>query len=296
MVRDSFADKLFLIGNRIVMTVLLVAILYPLVYITSASISDPSLVNNGSMWLWPKGITLEGYERVFANKEIWIGYRNTIGYTLLGTAINLLLTIPCAYALSRRDVAGRNALMAVFVFTMFFSGGLIPTFLLVKSLGMHNSIWALLIPNAASMWNLIVTRTFFQSTIPRELEEAAEMDGCSHFTLMLRIILPLSLPIVAVMALFYGVSHWNQYFSAMIYLSNRSLFPLQLILREILVLNEISALTMDGDSVKAVAEQAKIADMIKYAVMIVSALPLLVAYPFLQRFFVKGVMIGSIKG
>ncbi|MCQ6561646.1 carbohydrate ABC transporter permease [Paenibacillus mendelii] len=296
MAREALSDKIFMIGNKAVLGGLLVILLYPLVYILSASISDPMLVNSGKVWLFPRNITLEGYSRVFQNGDIWTGYRNTIFYTIFGTFLNLLLTIPCAYALSRKDLTGRGLFMGIFVFTMFFNGGLIPTFLLIKSLGMLDTIWVLMIPGVVSVWNLIVTRTFFQSTIPREMEEAAEMDGCNHFILFLRIVFPLSAPIVAVMALFYGVSHWNQYFSSMIYLTNRELFPLQLVLREILILNELTALMLDGENMKAMAEQARIADITKYAVMIISAIPMLIAYPFLQRFFVKGVMIGSIKG
>jgi putative aldouronate transport system permease protein len=247
--------------------------------------------------LFPKNITFEGYRRVFQNKELWIGYRNTIFYTLAGTAINLFITLPCAYALSRRDLAGRKAIMLLLVFTMLFNGGLIPTYLMIKSLGMLNTIWAMLLPSAASVWNIIVTRTYFQSTIPRELEEAAAIDGCSTFRMFLSVVLPLSAPIIAVMALFYGVGHWNAYFNALIYLSNRNLFPLQLFLREILIQNEMadSMMTSGGD-LALVAQQAKIADIIKYAVMIVASLPVLAVYPFLQRYFVKGMMVGSLKG
>lgn len=297
MVRETWGDKIFDVMNKVFIWILLIIILYPLVYICSASISDPVLVNTGEMWLWPKGITFEGFERVFQNKEIWSGYRNTVIYTVLGTLINLAITLPCAYALSRKGLRGKNIVMAMLVFTMFFQGGIIPTFLLIRNLGMIDSVWAMLLPNAAAVWNIIVTRTYFQSAIPREMEEAAEIDGCSTVKTFAKIVLPLSAPIIAVMALFYGVGHWNQYFNAMIFLSSRELFPLQLILREILVLNEMSnSMMMNGDSMEAMIEQARIADIIKYAVMIVSALPLIIAYPFLQRYFVKGVLIGSIKG
>jgi putative aldouronate transport system permease protein len=296
VIKESFTDKIFDITNKVFVTLLILVILYPLIYIISASISDPNVVNSGKMWLWPLEITFEGYERVFQNKEIWIGYRNTVFYTLVGTFINLLVTLPCAYALSRRDIKGRNVIMFLIVFTMFFNGGLIPTFLIVKNLGMLNTVWALMIPNAAAVWNIIVARTFFHSNIPRELEEAAEMDGCGPFRLFGQIIVPLSKPIIAVMALFYGVGHWNSYFNALIYLSDENLFPLQLFLREILVLTEMSSsMMMDGGDLEAIAQQAKIADIIKYAVIIVSALPLLIVYPFLQRYFVQGVLIGSIK-
>jgi putative aldouronate transport system permease protein len=296
LVKETVSDRIFNVLNRGFLWLLFGLVLYPLIYVTSASISDPIAVNSGAMWLWPRGLTFEGFARVFHNKEIWIGYRNTIFYTGAGTLINLLITLPCAYALSRKDLVGRQWLMALILFTIFFSGGLIPSYLLVKNLGMVNTAWVLLLVNAVSVWNIIVTRTFFQGTVPRELEEAAEIDGSSNFRLFISIVLPLSAPIIAVMALFYGVGHWNQYFTAMIYISDRQLFPLQLILREIVVLNEMSAMMTDGVDIEAMAEQARIADIIKYAVMIVSALPLLIVYPFIQRFFVKGVLIGSLKG
>lgn len=290
------ADKIFDICNKIFVWFLIIIITYPLIYIISASISNPSAVNSGEMWLFPVDITFEGFKRVFNSPEIWIGYRNTIFYTVVGTAINLAITLPCAYALSRSDLVGRSFFMKMLIFTMFFDGGLIPTYLLIRDLGMINTPWALLIPGAASVWNIIVTMTFFKSTVPRSLEEAAEVDGASIFRVFFQIVLPISAPIIAVMALFYGVGHWNSYFSALIYLTDRDLFPLQLFLREILVEQEITAqLMMQGGNVDQIGEQFKIASSIKYAVMIVSALPLLVIYPFLQRYFIKGVLIGSIK-
>lgn len=297
MIRESRADRVFVVVNRIFLAVILLLVLYPLVYIVSASISDPVAVNSGRMWLYPVGVTFEGFSRVFQNPEIWLGYRNTAFYTVFGTLINLAVTLPAAYALSRRDLVGRNVLMGLYLFTMFFNGGLIPTYLLVRDLGMVNTVWAMLLPNAASVWLIIVARTFFQATIPGELREAADMDGCSNFRFFWSIVLPLSKSIIAVLALFYAVGHWNQYFNALIYLSDRNLFPLQLFLREILVQQQMDAsMMMSGGSMEALAQQARIADIVKYAVMIVSALPLLIAYPFVQRFFVKGVMIGSVKG
>ncbi|WP_407267945.1 carbohydrate ABC transporter permease [Radiobacillus sp. PE A8.2] len=296
MLGQKNSDKLFEICNKIIIWFFILIIAYPLVYICSASISDPALVSSGQMWLWPRGITFEGFERVFQNAEIWMGYRNTIFYTLLGTFINLAVTLPCAYALSRQDLKGKGLIMGLLVFTMFFEGGLIPTYLLVKDLQMTNTIWAMVIPNAAAVWNIIVTTTFFKVTIPRQLEESAEIDGASTFRIFFQIVLPLSAPIIAVMALFYGVGHWNQYFNALIYLSDRDLYPLQLILREILVLNQMSTELMNTADPESLIEQMRVANIIKYAVMIVSAAPLLIVYPFLQRFFLKGVMIGSIKG
>ena len=274
-------------------------VLYPLVYMLSASISDPKFVASGEMWLWPRGITFDGYKRVFQNSSIWIGYKNTILYTLVGTTINLIVTLPAAYALSRKDFIGRNFFMGMFMVTMFFSGGLVPSYLLVKQLGMINSMWAILIPASASIWNIIVSRTFFQSSIPKELQDAAQVDGCTNMRLFLKIILPLSMPIVAVMALFYGVGHWNSYFSAMIYLNDSAKYPLQLVLRQILVLQEMSAQgggVIDSSTATAMNTKAEIAALVKYAVIIVATLPVIVVYPFLQRYFVQGVMIGSVKG
>ncbi|MGG4095085.1 carbohydrate ABC transporter permease [Paenibacillus lautus] len=297
MKRKLRSDRVFEIINFIFLFFILIIVLYPLVYVISASISDPVYVNQGTMWLYPRGITFEGYQRVFQNPEIWSGYRNTILYTVAGTAINLLFTVPGAYALSRKDLKGRGIMMGLIVFTMFFGGGLIPSFLLVSWLGMLNTVWALLIPNAVAVYNLIICCTFFQTNIPKELQESAEIDGCSNTVLFLKIVLPLSAPIIAVMALYYGVTHWNSYFSAIIYLKDRSLYPLQLILREILVQNQMNdTMLMTGDDMEAMAKQARIADIIKYAVMIVSSLPIIVIYPFMQRFFMKGVLIGSVKG
>lgn len=295
-IKQAKSDRLFDICNKIVVWFFILVISYPLIYIISASISNPQYVNSGEMWLFPKDITFEGFKRVFQNSEIWLGYRNTIFYTLLGTFINLAVTLPMAYALSRSDLIGKKFIMYALVFTMFFEGGLIPTYLLVRDLGMIDTVWAMILPNAAAMWNIIVTMTFFKVSIPRGLEEAAEIDGASQIRTFFQIVLPLSAPIIAVMALFYGVSHWNQYFNALIYLQDRELFPLQLFLREILVQQQLTTeLMQQAGTAEALSEHAKIADIIKYAVMIVSAAPLLIVYPFLQRFFIKGVMIGSLK-
>jgi putative aldouronate transport system permease protein len=295
--KETTGDKIFNAINTIIMIIILIVILYPLVFVLSASISDPLYVNQGKVILLPKGITFEGFERVFANKEIWTGYRNTIFYTVAGTCINLFVTLTCAYALSRKDFYGRNFFTALFSFTMFFGGGLIPTYLVVQKLGLINKVWALLIPNAAAMMNIIIARTYFQTSIPYELQEAAFIDGCSNTRIFARIILPLSKPIVAVIALYYGVGHWNSFFGAFIYLNDRKLFPLQLIMREILIESQMSAqmMTAGGDP-EALAQQAKIADLIKYAIMIVSTIPVLIVYPFLQKYFTKGMMLGALKG
>lgn len=298
-IRETRQDKIFLTLNYIYVTIAFLLVAYPLVYMISASISNPKEVASGAMWLFPKDITFEGYERVLQDQRIWSGYANTILYTVVGTAVNLAFTIPAAYALSRRDLVGRGFFMGVFMFTMFFGGGLVPSYLLIKELGMINSMWALILPSAASVWNIIVSRTFFQGTIPSELQEAAQIDGCSNFKLFFKIVLPLSMPIIAVMALFYGVGHWNSYFSAMIYLNDSAKYPLQLVLRQILVLQEMSAQgsgMMDGSSASALNNKAEVAALVRYAVIIVSTLPVIIIYPFLQRYFVQGVMIGSVKG
>lgn len=298
-VKETRRDKLFLAFTYFFVILAFVVVLYPLLYMISASISDPKYVASGEMWLWPKGITFDGYKRVFENTSIWIGYSNTILYTLVGTTINLVVTLPAAYALSRKDFVGRNFFMGMFMVTMFFSGGLVPSYLLIKSLGMINSMWAIVIPSAASIWNIIVSRTFFQGSIPPELQDAAQVDGCTNMRLFIKIILPLSMPIIAVMALFYGVGHWNNYFSAMIYLNDAGKYPLQLVLRQILVLQEMSAQgggAIDTSTAAAMNSKAEIAALVKYAVIIVATIPVIAIYPFLQRYFVQGVMIGSVKG
>ncbi|EPH87295.1 carbohydrate ABC transporter permease [Enterococcus casseliflavus] len=299
LIKDTRADKIFLIFVYVFLAISLLIVLYPLIYIVSASISNPHLVNSGEMWLLPKGITFEGYRTLLGNSSIWRGYLNTIYYTVLGTSINLLVTLPCAYALSREDFYGRRAFTNFMLVTMFLSGGLIPSYLLIRSLGMLNTVWALVIPGAVSVYNVVVTRTFFQSTIPREMEEAAIVDGCSDFRLFMQIVLPLSTPIIAVMALFYGVGHWNSFFNALIYLSDRSMYPLQMILREILILQDMSSNTVSNvtsEMANMLYSKQQLAQVIKYGVMIVSSLPVIIVYPFLQKYFVKGMMVGSIKG
>ncbi|NLG25189.1 MAG: carbohydrate ABC transporter permease, partial [Clostridiales bacterium] len=253
--------------------------------------------STGRVWLWPQGFMLDGYKRIFNNAEIYVGYRNSIFYTVAGTLINLIVTVPAAYALSRRDMPWRGFFLKLFLFTMFFGGGLIPTYNLVRTLGMRNTVWSILLTGACSTTNLIVTRTYFVTSIPGELEEAAEIDGCHIFQLFGRIILPLSMPIIAVMALLYGVGHWNSYFNAMIYLSDRSLFPLQIILREILIVQQMNTSQMlSAMEAEAIAQQSRMAELVKYGVMIVATVPVLIVYPLLQKHFVKGIMIGALKG
>ncbi|WP_060678217.1 carbohydrate ABC transporter permease [Virgibacillus halodenitrificans] len=296
MSNRGMSDKAFDKLNTLFVFLIVVVIIYPLIFVISASISDPAAVSTGEMWLWPVDITFEGFKLVFNNDAIWLGYRNTIFYTILGTLIHLIILLPCAYALSRKELMAKKFILWIILFTMLFNGGLIPTYLLIKSLGMVDTIWAIVIPNVVGAWSILVARAFFQQSIPDQLVEASKIDGASDFYIFAKIVLPLSLPIIAVMALFHAVSLWNQYFIALIYLSDQNLYPLQLILREILVVNEIGA---DGGGEAGLAEslvnQVKTAGLVKYAVIIVSSLPLLIVYPFLQRFFVKGVLIGSVK-
>lgn len=296
--RKGLSDKQFDVVNAFFVFLITTIILYPLIYVVAASISDPVAVNSGRVWLWPVDITFEGFRRVFSNDAIWLGYRNTIFYTVVGTVLHLLVLIPAAYALSRKEVIGRKYITWFIVFTMLFSGGMIPRYLVVDSLGMVNTVWAMLIPNIVGAWSILVARSYFETNIPDSLIESAQIDGASEFTVLLQIVLPLSMPIIAVMALFYGVGMWNQYFNALIYISNERLFPLQLILRQILVLNEMSTDMMQGGAIgsaSSFAEQINNASLIKYAVMIVSSLPLLMIYPLMQKYFVRGLMIGAVK-
>ncbi len=298
-IRESAGDRAFDIANLFAMTVLMLIVLYPLVYIVSCSLSDPDLVNTGKVWLYPRGFTLEGYRRVFQDKEILIGYRNTIFYTVAGTIVNLFLTLTAAFSLSKSDLPGRRWLMLFCTFTMYFSGGMIPSYLLMKNLHLLNTYWILLINGAISTTNLIISRTFFQNGVPREIEEAAEIDGCSPIRIFITIVLPLSKALLGVMALYYGVAHWNSYFSAMIYITDRTKYPLQLVLREILVENQTKAAMMaagDGVDELLLDAQVKAASLVRFSVIIVSSLPVLIIYPFLQKYFDKGVMIGSVKG
>ena len=289
----SRADKAFDVLDYILLTIAFLLVAYPLYFVVIASVSDPIAVYEGRVIIWPIKPTLEGYARIFSYESLFIGYKNTLLYTLIGTAINVVMTITAGYALSRKELVGRNVMMMGVMFTMIFSGGMIPNYLLVRSLGLYNTMWALILPGAVSTWNLIVCRTFFQQTIPDELREAAELDGCGDTGFFLRVVLPLSSSIIAVMVLFYAVSHWNSYYNALIYLSSTSKYPLQLVLRNILIVNTLDEMVND---VATQAAQQRMGDLIKYGMIIVSSLPLLVLYPFLQKYFVQGVMIGAIKG
>ena len=289
MPHESRGDRVFQIIVNTILVIVLIIILYPLIFVLSASFSDPLYILQGKVNLLPKGFTLDSYDRILNYHSIWSGYKNTIIYVTVGTLINLVMTTCGAYPLSRRDFYGRNVITALLVFTMFFSGGMIPTYLVVKTLGLTNTMWAMVLPSAVSVYNLIIMRTFFQS-IPYDLQESAVVDGASDFQILTRIILPLSKPILAVMTLFYAVSHWNSFYDALIYLTDRSLYPLQLILREILIQSDVGTESLDDDAI----QQAMTIEGMKYAVILVANLPVLCLYPFLQKYFVKGVMIVSL--
>ncbi len=289
-IQESFGERLYTFVVYALLTVFCLLILIPLLHIISGSFSDPISLLKGEVGLLPKGFTTSMYETVFKDKEIWQGYWNTIVYTVVGTLISVTLTAFGAYPLSRKDFYGRNVYMGLFVFTMFFTGGMIPTYLLVKQLKMLNTMWALVLPSAVSTYNLIIMRTFFQTSIPGELAESASLDGCSDLGVFFRIVIPLSAPIFAVMVLFYGVAQWNSWFPALLYISDRSLYPLQMVLREVLIQSDVS--NMAG----ATGDVEIIGDGLKYATMVVATLPIMCLYPFLQKYFVKGVMIGAVKG
>ncbi len=268
--------------------------LYPLIYVLSASLSQPVHILNGTVWLWPVDLTFNAYSRVFTSDNILIGYRNTLFYSFVGTTIDVILTIMCAYPLSRKDMQGRNGLTFLITFTMFFSGGMIPSYINIRNLGLLNSVWSVLLPGAINATNMLILRNYFINSVPNELSEAAEIDGCSPLKTMLRIILPLSRPILVVIVLYYLVGRWNTYFEPMLYLRNNQLWPLQVFLRQILLLSQM------GD----MAETMGVSDLnttqiyaaLKYAIIVISSLPLLIIYPFVQRFFQKGIMMGSVKG
>ena len=290
----SKSDIVFLFIVYATVILISVIILYPLWFVIIASISDPNLVATGEVLLLPKGITFEGFKYIFRDPRNWSGYYNTIRYTVVGTMLALFITIPAGYALSRTDMMGRGLIMKLLIVTKYFSGGLIPTYLVVKSLGLVNTPYVLMILGSFSVFNLILCRTYFLNTMPIELQEAAEIDGCGIFQYFMKIVIPLSKSIIAIMVLYYAVGHWNSFFNGLIYVTDSDLYPLQLILRDILITGQsVDPATVDPESLELMKQ---IARTIQYGVIIVSSLPVLVLYPFVQKHFVKGVMIGSVKG
>ena len=292
--KAPLGDKIFIILIYILLAAIMLVVFLPLVYIVSASFSDPQAVISNEVWFLPVRPTLRGYQAVFKNRNILTGFANSFYYMIVGTLVNIVMTVMCAYPLSRKEFTARNKVAMIFVFTMYFSGGLIPTYMLVNSLGLVNTRWSMIIPSAMSTYNMIICRTYFVNSIPDELYEAGQLDGCTPFKYLLRVVVPLSKPILAVLVLYYGVTKWNSYFDAMIYLKSQTMVPLQIVLRDILILNQVDY-TMISDA-SAIAAQRGLTDLLKYSTIVVASLPVLCNYPFVQKYFVKGVMIGAVKG
>ena len=291
-IKQTTGDRAFYMVNTILLALLALIVLYPLYFIIIASFSDPDAVLGGRVILYPVDVTFEGYAKILQRTDVWRGYLNTIIYTILTVILALAVTIPGGWALSRQTIPGKKFLMVYFIIPMFFGGGLIPFYNVMSSLGLINTIWAVILPSILSVWNLFMTRTFFESSIPQGLVEAAKIDGAGEFRIFTMLVLPLSKAIIAVMALYYAIGQWNSYFNAMIFLQNENLYPLQLVLKEILIASESTM----GGSGETILEQYRLANQIKYVSVIVSSAPVMMLYPFVQKYFAQGVMIGSLKG
>ncbi|MCT4598984.1 MAG: carbohydrate ABC transporter permease [Vallitalea sp.] len=289
-------DKIYYIISYILLIIVFIIVAYPLYFVVIASVSEPNAINNGEVIMRIKGFNTIGYETILKSKTIWTGYRNSLLYMGIGTIINLVITLPAAYALSRKNLIGRKIIMLMFTLTLFFRGGLVPTYLLVRKLHLYNTFWVMILISALSVYNLIIAKTFFQTTVSQEIIDAAKIDGCSETRCFVSVILPVSKAIIAVIGLFYAVGHWNSYFNALIFLRDQELFPLQLVLKNILLKTNAIIALMPQTSREAIEEQQKIAQSLKYGVIIVASLPILMIYPFVQKYFVQGVMIGSVKG
>lgn len=290
------SDRVFDIVNVLFMVVMLIIFVWPLWFVVIASVSDPNEIWNGNVLLFPKGFTMIAYEALADYSMIWTGYRNTIIYTVVGTLVNLVMTVCAAYPLSRKDFMPRNFFMVMFMITMYFGGGLIPTYLVVSNLNLINTPWAMIIPGACSIYNVIIMRTYFINSIPHSLQEAAELDGANAFQFLMKVVLPLSKPIIAVVALYYAVGHWNDFYTALLYINDQDLLPLQSFLRDILMSNKMSLNNMQGLDAAAAEAKMQLSQTLKYSVIIISTVPVLCVYPFIQKYFVKGIMIGSVKG
>ena len=291
MMRDSRGDKVFYFFNHIFLGLLALIVLYPVYFIIIASFSDPDAVLAGKVILFPVGLNFDGYFKIMERTDVWQGYYNTIVYTLMTVALSLLVTIPAGWALSRKNMPGKKFLMMYFIIPMFFGGGLIPFYNVMSNLRLVNTIWAIVLPSILSVWNLFMTKTFFESSIPNGLIEAAKIDGAGHIRTFVSVVLPLAKAILAVMALYYAVGQWNSYFNAMIFLQDETKYPLQLVLKEILIASESTV----GGSGETILQQYRLANQLKYVSVIVSSLPVLMLYPFVQKYFAQGVMIGSLK-
>lgn len=294
-IRSCRQDKAFTVICMVILTLFFVTTLYPIIYVLSASFSSGKAVGSGKVVLWPVDLSLEGYASVFKNRNILTAYGNTILYTAVGAFINIVMAMAAAYPLARRDLPGRNWMMFVFTFTMYFGGGLIPSYMLVRELGLIDSIWALVLPGAVPVYSMILARTFIQSSIPEELLDAARIDGCDDRRFFFRIVLPLSKAILAVLAIYSIVAHWNSYFSAMLYINTQSKMPLQIVLKQILVSNVVTSNMLIEDP-ELYEAKMELASVLKFALIVISTGPILIIYPFLQKYFVQGIMIGSLKG
>lgn len=294
IMKDPIQDKILYFVVGLFFTIFTILVLYPIIYVISASFSSGTAVSAGRVVLWPVEPGLQGYKAVFSHKYVITGYRNTIFYTIVGTLLSVSVTLMAAYPLTRKDFPARKFCTIICTFTMFFSGGLIPTYILIVQLKFINTIWAILIPGALSVYNMILVRTYIISSIPNELLEASKIDGCNDTQYFLKIVLPLSKPVIAVITLYSAVGRWNSYFSALLYLNNRNLFPLQLILREILIISRVDL--SDIQDAELLATMIGLENLLKFSLIVVSSVPIILVYPFIQRYFIKGVMIGSLKG
>jgi putative aldouronate transport system permease protein len=292
-IRHTGSDIVFDVVVYGLSAVILLIILYPIYFIIIASFSDPYAVSGGRVWFFPIGFTVDGYRELLKHSDVWVGYWNTILYTAVGTAIGLAVNIPAAFALSHKNLAGKHFFMFLFVFTMFFSGGLIPTFLTVKDFHLYNTFWVMVLPFSVSVYNIIVARTFFSSSIPPDLWDAAQIDGCGNLRYFFQIVLPLSKAILAVIGLWIAVGQWNSYFNALIYIKDSNLYPLQLILRDILITNNVQSALGTGEAAQIAL---RLSNLMRYSIVIVSTLPIMCVYPFIQKYFNQGVMIGAVKG
>lgn len=293
-IKETKTDRIISCVFVLLCVIVMLSVLYPLYFVVIASFSDSDLVNQGKVLLYPKGFSTYGYHEIFKDQRIWTGYLNTIIYTVFGTIINMLFTVSAAYSLSRKEFKARRMINAAFVFTMFFNGGMVPTYMLINQLGLINNRLVMMLPFCVNIFNLIIVRTFFQTTIPESLYEASILDGCNHFQYLIHVVLPLSKAVLSVVSLYYMVGHWNDFFNALLYFTDKSLQPLQIVLRDILLSNQVFTQGASGGTGMSYAQ--RYADQVKYGVIIVSTLPILCVYPFIQKYFAQGVMIGAIKG
>jgi putative aldouronate transport system permease protein len=292
--RGRLADPLFNVVAIGTLVLAICAIIYPLYFIVIASFSEPAEILNGNVWLWPQGFTVEGYARIFADATIWRGFANSVLYTVLGTAISVICILCGAYALSRKDLYGRTVFMLFFIITMFIDGGLIARYLVVRDLGMLDTVWAVVLPGAVGVWNLIIARAFFENNVPAELREAAQLDGANDFRFFLQIVLPLSKPLIFLMIMIHLVANWNAFFDALIYLDDESKYPLQLVLRNVLIQSEVTSAGGTG-GLDSYAAAQRIGELIKYGMIVISSIPLLIILPFMQKHFTKGALLGAVK-